>query len=128
MNSKNSILNHPLALVGGGLAAGFTGGLLGAGGGIIVVWILSGLLKDQAEGKDIFACALAVMLPISAVSTIGYALGGGLPGGGELRILLPAILGGLAGGFLLDKLNTEWVSLLFTVIMVISGILMVIGR
>ncbi len=129
MNSKTALSGKRRLLVMGGLAAGFLNGLLGAGGGIVIVWILGKVLENETESpRDIFANALAVMLPISVVSTVSYALSGGLPKGDITRFLLPAILGGLLGAVLLDKLKTATVKTLFCFLVILSGILMVIGR
>ena len=113
----------------GGLAAGFLNGLLGAGGGIVIVWILEKAIGDVArDSRDVFANALAVMLPISAVSTVTYAISGGLPTEDITRFLIPAVLGGLVGAFLLDKISTAAVKTLFCFLVILSGIMMVIGR
>lgn len=127
MNSQNQLAVRRHVLLLGGLAAGFVNGLLGAGGGIIIVWILEKALGGMArDGKDIFANALAVMLPVSAVSTISYALSGALPSGDITRFLIPAVLGGLLGAFLLDKFSTETTKTLFCALVILSGILMII--
>ena len=129
MNTKATLSGKRRLLLLGGLAAGFLNGLLGAGGGIVIVWILEKALRDEVESpRDIFANALAVMLPISAVSAVSYALSGGLPKGNITRFLIPAVLGGLLGAFLLDKLKTATVKTLFCFLVILSGILMVIGR
>ncbi len=60
-NFKKSSLK-PILLVVGGLFAGFVNGLLGAGGGIIIIYLLSALLRERASGRDIFANSLYVTL------------------------------------------------------------------
>ena len=129
MNSKTVLGGKRRLLLMGGLAAGFLNGLLGAGGGILIVRILERVIGDQAESpRDVFANALAVMLPVSAVSTVSYAFSGGLPRGDISRFLLPAVLGGLVGAFLLDRLSVGATKTLFSILVILSGILMVIGR
>ncbi len=113
----------------GGLAAGFINGLLGAGGGIVTVFVLRLLLADQPDTpdqKDIFANALAVMLPISAVSAVGYATRGALPLAGASYFVFPAIIGGVGGALLLDRIRTETASRLFSLIVIYSGLSMLI--
>lgn len=129
MNTQNRSSLQRLYLILGGLTAGFANGLLGAGGGIIIVWALGKALENAVQdGKDIFANALAVMLPISVISTVSYAARGSMPTAGVLHFILPAILGGLAGAFLLDRIGTGTVKTLFSVLVILSGILMVVGR
>ena len=114
-----------LLICGGGFLAGITNGLLGAGGGIIIVFILSILIKDEATPRDIFANALCIMLPLSLVSYIIYALNGSINFGGALPFFIPAIAGGTIGGILLSKINTELLKKLFAALVAISGILMI---
>ena len=129
MNANSPLAKKRRLLLLGGLAAGFLNGLLGAGGGILIVWILGKVLGDATDdGKDIFACALAVMLPISALSTLSYAFSGGIPDHNLGRFLLPGILGGLCGAFLLDRLRIGAVKTIFAVLVILSGIVMVVGR
>ena len=91
-----------------GFFAGFLNGLLGAGGGIVAVWALGrGLEGELEDGRDLFANALCVTLPISAVSCLCYALRGSLSTEGIGLYILPAILGGALGGVLLGKLLLE---------------------
>ena len=111
-----------LFLLFGGFTAGLAGGLLGAGGGIIIIFSLARILRDQEMSpRDIFANALCVMLPLSATSTAIYALRGSLSLEGFSFFLLPAILGGIFGGLLLDKINTTILRTIFAGIMVFSG-------
>lgn len=127
MNSQAKLASKRRLLLLGGLAAGFLNGLLGAGGGIVIVWILEKVLRDSThDARDVFANALAVMLPISATSTVSYAISGGLPEGNISRFLLPAVLGGLLGAFLLDRISTRAVKRLFCLLVILSGIVMVV--
>lgn len=106
-----------------GLTAGFINGLLGAGGGIILVrsgkYLLNG---GNSDSRDVFATALAVMLPISAVSLMAYVLNGDIPVMEIGNFALPAVLGGIGGALLLSKIDTRWLKLLFSVITVWSGV------
>ena len=120
-------------LITGGLAAGFMNGLLGAGGGILVVFVLGLILSPEKQDappdfdrRDIFAGALAAMLPVTAVSVVSYAMQGSLELEGAEKFILPAIVGGVGGAFLLDRLKTETVRKIFTLIVIYSGIAMLI--
>ncbi len=124
-----------------GLAAGICNGLLGAAGGILLVAVLPRLtlprrlsspvaaagrpLGESLERRDLLATALAVMLPVSAVSWLFYWLGG-VPM--ELTtvayLILPAIVGGLLGARLLGRLPDTVIRKLFAGLVVVSGLRM----
>ena len=109
-----------------GALAGVANGLLGAGGGIIVVYALSLTLGEAlGDTREVFANALCVMLPISAVSCIGYAFMGELSAEGVGVFIIPAILGGLCGGLLLGRIKTILLKRLFAVIVIYSGIMLI---
>ena len=114
-------------LLATGLLSGVLNGLLGAGGGILIVFSLSFLLGDSIQDpRDLYANALCVMLPISAISCVRYAAAGQLSTEGFGIYVLPAILGGLCGGMLLGRLNATLVKKLFGALIIYSGILMII--
>ena len=120
-------------LITGGLVAGFMNGLLGAGGGILVVFVLGLILSPEKQDappdfdrRDIFAGALAAMLPVTAVSVVSYAMQGSLQLKGAEKFILPAIIGGVGGAFLLDRLKIETVRKIFSIIVIYSGIAMLL--
>ncbi|MBO5898553.1 MAG: TSUP family transporter [Clostridia bacterium] len=120
-----------LLALGGG--AGFINGLLGTGGGILLVLVLQTYVRRHTNAavaaeaqRDVFATALSVMLPISVLSTILYARGGTLDLGGFAPMILPTVLGGVLGAFLLDKLRLDWLKRLFSLLLLVSGVLMVV--
>ena len=121
-NFKNAFL----PLTAGGLFAGFTNGLLGAGGGIILVRGAEKVLpREYHEGRDIFANALCVMLPLSAVSAIAYVLRGSVAGVDFAPFVLPAVIGGVGGGMLLAVIDTRLLRLIFSALVVWSGFSMI---
>jgi uncharacterized membrane protein YfcA len=109
-----------------GWCGGFLNGLLGAGGGILLVYGLRLLLRREEEGREIFVTALAVMMPLSALSVWRYAQSGALSLQLLGVILLPAVAGGLFGAWLLPKISTRALSRLFSAVVLLSGILMVV--
>ena len=114
----------PLLLIGG-LATGLVNGLLGAGGGIVAVFVLVKVLGPALnDRRDVFANALAIILPLSVISVISYAFGGSMPSGELNLLVLPAVLGGLLGGILLDRIDPLWIQLIFSAIVLYSGIAM----
>ena len=123
-----------------GFLAGIINGLLGAAGGILLVYTLPYFLKADAplpvpfchdltppmEGRDRMATALAVMLPVTAVSFISYALSGMAPALSTLTwLFLPATLGGLCGAWLLGRIQADFLRRMFAVLVIVSGIRMI---
>ncbi len=123
---KKDSLSHILLLCGIGLCAGFANGLLGAGGGILVVFGLWSILGKQMERRDAFANALCVMIPLSAISATRYAMGGNISLPAFQPYWLPAIAGGIVGGILLGKLQGKFLKKLFGALVVWSGIMLII--
>ncbi|MBR2445717.1 MAG: TSUP family transporter [Clostridia bacterium] len=118
---------HLGALVGCALLAGVINGLLGAGGGIILVFALTlfckGALPDR---RDLYATALVVTLSLTVVSTLLYIKGGNAPPADLSRFVLPAIAGGVAGGLLLGKISSKALGRLFAVLLIVSGAIMIL--
>ncbi|MBQ2715726.1 MAG: TSUP family transporter [Clostridia bacterium] len=109
-----------------GFFAGLLNGLLGAGGGIILVRGATGVLpREYSDGRDIFANALCVMLPLSAVSAIAYVLRGSVSGVDFTPFILPAVIGGVGGGMLLAVIDTRLLRFIFSALVVWSGFTMI---
>ncbi len=118
-----------------GAAAGFVNGLLGTGGGIVLVYVMrrytklyptqSALTSNKAQ-RDVYATALSVMLPVSVFSAFHYVRAGALDFSAFSPMLMPSVIGGVLGGWLLDKLRLSWLKRLFALLVLVSGILMII--
>jgi uncharacterized membrane protein YfcA len=109
-----------------GLGAGFVNGLLGAGGGVLLVFCLAPFFHGKENGqRDIFANALAVTFPVSLVSAVSYATSGRFSLDGFAHYLIPCAIGGVFGAFLLGKLNVKILKTVFAVLVIFSGIYMV---
>ena len=118
-----------------GAGAGLINGLLGTGGGILLICLMRRLPPDRtpfspltpdAGDRDIYAAALAVMLPISIFSALRYARTGALDVAAFTPLILPSIAGGVLGGFLLDRLRVSWLRWLFSLLVLFSGIVMIV--
>ena len=116
-----------LPIVGIGIAAGFLNGLLGAGGGIVIVFGLGALLgKELEDPRSIYASAIAVMLPLSAFSAWQYFQNGHLTEGNLGLLVLPALAGGALGAWLLRRLSPHVLARIFAAVVLVSGIVLVI--
>lgn len=123
LKSKN---RGAIYLLLAGFGAGVVNGLLGAGGGILIIAALSKIMKNElVDKKDVFVNSLCVMLPISAVSCFLYALRGNLAAEGFGSFALPAIIGGVTGGLLIDKIKWGSLKRIFSALVILSGILLI---
>lgn len=106
-------------VLAGGLA-GLINGLFGAGGGLLLVPLLTGWL--HVEEKKAFATSVAVILPLSVASFITFCL----QGGNVWLQALPFLLGGVAGGLLSSRLFRQisalWLHRLFGILILYGGI------
>lgn len=113
-------VKEKLYLILTGVITGLANGFFGGGGGMIVVPLLTFLLKMKA--KVAHATAIAVILPVSAISATVYFVKGsfdfptGIPAGAGV------ILGGIAGALILGKLSSKFITKIFAVIMLAAGI------
>ena len=89
-----------------GAAAGIVNGLFGAGGGMVLLPLLS--KTTDLEDQEVFANCVAIILPLSLVSAAVYLL----RGGSFLMQIVPYLIGGAIGGviagLLLKKLKAKW--------------------
>ncbi len=106
-----------------GVICGVIAGLFGSGGGIAIV---EGLERAGTDEKRAHAASIAVMFPISALSAILYGTGGYVPWGSTLWLCGGAIAGGLVGACLLRRVKTRLLNILFTVLMIASGVWMLL--
>lgn len=110
-----------------GAAAGFVNGFLGAGGGIILLWIFSRMNpeKSAAALRNSFASVVFAVLLLSTVSAVSYSHTGNIDTTALLSLALPGALGGVIGAHLTDKLDTFILKMAFSVLIIIAGINMI---
>jgi len=89
-----------------GLAAGAVTGLFGAGGGMVLVPLLT-LLKAAPE-EEIFPCSVSMILPICVCSLIATAALHTVPWGAALPYLMGSALGGLLAGKWGKNIPVKW--------------------
>ncbi len=102
-----------------GVAVGAANSLFGGGGGMLAVPLLQ---KTGLSEKRAHATAILVILPVSLVSFLVYALRGFC----HFAVLIPTAVGvtfgGALGARLLGKLPTKIVNLVFAFLQLIAGI------
>ena len=95
-----------LGLAAAGACAGAVNGLFGAGGGMVLVPLLT-WLTDLQE-REVFPASLSIILPICLVSLGVTAMGALLPWKEALPYLVGSGLGGTAAGLWGKKIPVKW--------------------
>lgn len=115
---------YNLLCVAGGSVVGVINGFLGAGGGMIVVPLYSKVLN--IENKKSHATAVLTILPICAISSIAYITSGVVELMPTIWVTIGSLIGALVGTFLLCKLKTKIISIMFNGLMLAAGIMMIL--
>lgn len=105
-----------------GSFAGILNGLFGAGGGIMLVPMLE---QMQIEPQKAHATSVAIILPMSLVTSILYLWQGITAHWMLLSILIPCgMIGAGTGSYFLRQVQSIWLRRLFGLILLYSGIRM----
>ena len=113
-------MRHELKCAITGALAGILNGLFGAGGGLVLVPLLSGWL--HLEQKQAFATSIAIILPLSIVSYTIFCLQGGNVWGEGLPYLLGGVVGGALSARLFGRISDKWLHRLFALLLFYGGI------
>ena len=99
-------MRNTIGLILAGAAAGTINGLLGTGGGMVLIPLLTGLcaLKEDA----VFPASVSIILPVCLVSLGISAVSGELPWSTALPWLAGSTLGGIAAGLWGRKIPVKW--------------------
>ena len=103
-----------------GIAAGATNGLLGAGGGMILVPLLTGI--TELEEKEIFPASVSIILPICLVSLFLTPNVENLTFMSVLPYLLGSAAGGIICGFFGKKIPVKWLHRFLGILVIWGGI------
>lgn len=103
-----------------GLGAGAVNGLFGAGGGMVLVPLLS-MLTDL-EDDEIFSSSLAIILPVCVVSLTATAITGTVAWRDSLPWLFGSAAGGILAGIWGKKIPTVWLHRGLGILIVWGGI------
>ena len=104
--------------------AGGINGFLGTGGGIIFIYMLQSLTKNNT--KDNFSTSLCATIFISLIALFSYVRNDSVDFSLIQKIFLPTLLGGIVGAAVTDKLKTSYISLIFGILVVYSGIRLIL--
>lgn len=123
MENKNSILDI-LKLVGVGVLSGMINGFFGAGGGLLLVPLITYVGKDNT--KKAHATTLVCVMFMCLASSIIYFVKKQV----DFKLILVcgigSLIGALIGTKLLKKLKNNVIDLLFSLVLIFAGICMII--
>ncbi len=114
MKNRKSIL----LMAAAGLCAGAVNGLFGAGGGMVLVPLLT-LLTDL-EDDEIFPSSISIILPICVVSLLMSA--SPIPWRTAFPYLLGSVLGGILAGTLGKHFRGVWLHRILGILILWGGI------
>jgi len=106
-----------------GLLAGIVNGLFGSGGGIIIVPALTAFLN--MEQYKAHATAIAIILPITIVSSFFYIQGKFIDFWLAFLVAVGGIIGGFIGAVLLKKIPSNILRIVFGIFILIAAVRMV---
>ena len=106
-----------------GLATGMANGLFGSGGGTIAVPAMV-LLLDEEEHRA-HATAIAVILPLTAVSAILYISNNFINWELTVKVIVGGVIGGYIGAKLLNICPSSVLRKIFAVFMILAAIRMI---
>lgn len=112
-----------IATIFAGFALGAVNGCFGSGGGMLAVPVLTFLMG--MEDKKAHATAIAVILPLCAISVAIYSARASFDALVVLPTVIGVFVGGILGAELLKKIPSQWLSFVFYGLMLLAGIKMV---
>ena len=111
---------HTLVWIVCGISAGIINGLFGAGGGMVLVPLLT-LLTDIQE-EQVFPASICIILPICVVSLSVTSIYSEIPWKQALPYLLGSTLGGIGAGIWGKNIKTSWLHKSLGVMILWGGI------
>ena len=105
------------------IIAGFLSGLIGSmgfgGGGVLIIYLVIFANTPQLQAQGI---NLIFFVPCAILATIIYTVKKQI----DYQIILPVIFGGVVGAvvssFLLKNINTDYLSKVFAIFLIVMGI------
>lgn len=121
--TKKNLLKN-LALIGVGTVSGFINGFFGAGGGLLLVPMISYATKN--DSKKSHATTLGCVLFMCIASSVIYIIKREFDFKYILICGIGSVIGSLVGTKLLKNLKNDIIDLIFAIVLVIAGVFMII--
>ena len=115
---------EPWKLVLIGLAAGFLGGGLGVGGGIILVPLLVAVGLDRHRAH---ATSLAAIVLIAAAGAVSFGVSGELSLSLGVIIGIGGVIGSVIGATVMDRTSPRALTVVFSIVLLVAAIRMISG-
>ncbi|MBE6541528.1 MAG: hypothetical protein E7672_03675 [Ruminococcaceae bacterium] len=138
LQMKSSILGNSaliiLSAVLLSLLGGVLNGIFGTGSGILFMLVsrlltstknTDEIIDQEATKKEMYSFSMSCVIPVSLVSLMFYRITE-LDMSSVYGVILPAVIGGLFGGIVKEKVKAVWLNLAFALITIYSGVSMVI--
>lgn len=103
-----------------GSAAGAVNGLFGAGGGMVLVPLLTAL--TQLEDDEVFPASVSVILPICVVSLCLSVNQNDLTWAQLIPYLVGSAIGGIGAGIWGRKIPTKWLHRILGILILWGGV------
>ena len=103
-----------------GMVAGAVNGLFGAGGGMVLVPLLTWLTK--LDDEEIFPASVSIILPICLVSLSLTFKSAAIPWDTAVPYLIGSALGGIMAGILGKRIPTVWLHRTLGVLIIWGGV------
>lgn len=102
-----------------GLAAGAANGLFGAGGGMILIPLLT--LTTDLEDREVFPASVSIILPICIISLL-FSPWESRPAIDKiLYYMIGSAFGGVVCGFIGKKIPTKWLHKILGILILWGG-------
>lgn len=108
-----------------GAAAGAANGFFGAGGGMLLIPLLTSWAK--VPERKVFASSVLIILPMCIASVIVYAIRGSLDIIRAVPYLVGGLIGGVIGGKVYKKVPVKWLRKAMGLLIIYGGIRCLIG-
>lgn len=102
-----------------GAVAGCVNGLFGAGGGMVLVPLLSRL--GDLDENEIFPASISIILPMCFVTLFITSMHATLPWAASLPYLIGSAAGGVLAGLIGKKIPTVWLHRVLGVLILYGG-------